>query len=100
MSYASMGAQTMVNLLRRGSILMITEGLDIFTVPVPRALVGKALAEVSLRHTLGCNVIAITAQGVTHINPDPHMPLPATADMILIGTTESERRFMQRYGRG
>jgi len=100
MSYASMGAYTMVNLLQRGNILMLTEGLDVFTVPMPRALVGRTLADVALRHTQGCNVIAITTQGITHINPDPHTPLPANAEMILIGTTEAERRFMQRYGRG
>jgi K+/H+ antiporter YhaU regulatory subunit KhtT len=32
------------------------------------------------------------------INPDPNTPLPARADLILIGTTEAEKRFLQRYG--
>jgi Trk K+ transport system NAD-binding subunit len=98
MSYASMGASTMVNLLRRGSILMVTEGLDVFKVPVPRALVGKTLANLDLRRLIGCNVIALTADGTMQINPDPSTPLPARADLILIGTTEAEKRFLQRYG--
>ena len=98
MSYASMGANTMVNLLRRGSILMVTEGLDVFKVSVPRALVGKTLANLDLRRLIGCNVIALTAEGTMQINPDPSTPLPAHADLILIGTTEAEKRFLQRYG--
>jgi voltage-gated potassium channel len=98
MSYASMGANTMVNLLRRGSILMVTEGLDVFKVPVPRALVGKTLTNLGLRRLIGCNVIALTAEGTMQINPDPSTPLPAHADLILIGTTEAEKRFLQRYG--
>jgi Trk K+ transport system NAD-binding subunit len=98
MSYASMGANTMVNLLRRGSILMVTEGLDVFKVPVPRALAGKTLTNLDLRRRIGCNVIALTAEGTMQINPDPSTPLPAHADLILIGTTEAEKRFLQRYG--
>jgi voltage-gated potassium channel len=98
MSYASMGANTMVNLLRRGSILMVTEGLDVFKVPVPRALAGKTLTNLDLRRLIGCNVIALTAEGTMQINPDPSTPLPAHADLILIGTTEAEKRFLQRYG--
>ncbi len=98
MSYASMGANTMVNLLRRGSILMVTEGLDVFKVPVPRALVGKTLTTLDLRRLIGCHVIALTAEGIMQINPDPSTPLPAHADLILIGTTEAEKRFLQRYG--
>jgi Trk K+ transport system NAD-binding subunit len=98
MSYASMGANTMVNLLRRGSILMVTEGLDVFKVPVPRALVGKTLTNLGLRRLIGCSVIALTAEGTMQINPDPSTPLPAHADLILIGTTEAEKRFLQRYG--
>lgn len=97
MSYASMGANTMVNRLRRGNILMVTEGLNVFKVPVPRSLAGKALTDIALRSLIGCNVIAITADGTMHINPEPSMPLPAAAEMILIGTTEAEKRFLQRY---
>lgn len=99
MSYASMGANTMVNLLRRGNILMLTEGLDVFTVPVPRSLVRRTLADIALPHRLGCNVIAIAVQDTMHINPDPTLPLPANADMIVIGTTEAEKRFLQYYGK-
>jgi hypothetical protein len=33
-----------------------------------------------------------------HINPAPNMPFPAKADLILIGTTEAEQGFLQRYG--
>ena len=98
MSYASMGANTMVNLLRRGSILMVTEGLDVFKVPIPRALVGKTLTNLNLRRRIGCHVIALTADGTMQINPDPRTPLPAHVDLILIGTTEAEKRFLQRYG--
>ena len=100
MSYASMGANTIVHLLRRGTILMVTEGLDVFQVPVPRAFVGRTLAELALRHRTGCHVIALAVAGTMQINPEPSTPLKSHDALILIGTTESERRFLQRYGAG
>ena len=30
-------------------------------------------------------------------NPDPLAPLPAKAEMVLIGTVEAERRFLEVY---
>jgi hypothetical protein len=32
-----------------------------------------------------------------HINPDPSTPLPAQAEMILIGTAEAEQHFLHQY---
>jgi voltage-gated potassium channel len=36
LSYASMGATTIYNLIKRGRVLTIAEGLDVFRLPVPR----------------------------------------------------------------
>jgi Trk K+ transport system NAD-binding subunit len=99
MSYASMGANTILNLLRRDSIVMVTEGLDIFKVPVPPKLVGKTLGETRIRPDTGCTVIAVDTDGTLAINPTSTWTLPAQAEMILIGTSEAEERFLQLYGK-
>lgn len=100
MSYASMGASTIVNLLRRGSTVMVTEGLDVFQVPVPRAFVGRTLLHLEAQQLGGCHVVALSTAGSMQVNPAPALPLPAEAALILIGTTEAEKAFLQRYGRG
>ena len=41
MSQDHMGANTIFNLLNRAEILMITEGLDIFSQKTPKSLVGE-----------------------------------------------------------
>jgi hypothetical protein len=33
------------------------------------------------------------------VNPDPHLPLAETAQMILIGSAADEARFFKRYVR-
>jgi voltage-gated potassium channel len=97
LSYASMGASTIMNLLNRDSILMVTEGLDVFEVEVPESLIGKSIAEAKIRQLTDCTVVALEQDGIMTVNPDPHLPLPAHAKMVLIGTVASENCFLKRF---
>ena len=97
MSYASMGANTIINLLKPDEVLMFEEGLNVFRAPVHPSLVGKSLAENQLRKQTGCSVIAINIQDKLHINPDPTIPIEENGEMILIGTADAERRFRENY---
>lgn len=36
----------------------------------------------------------------TEVVPDPSEVLPADAEIVLIGTAEAEKRFLELYGRG
>ncbi len=98
MSYASMGANTIINLLKRSDILMVAEGLDLIKVKVPKQLVGRTLSESSIRKETGCTVIAVNADDNMFINPEPGMVLPAGAEIILIGTVDAEDKFFEIYG--
>jgi voltage-gated potassium channel len=99
LSYASMGSNAMMNLLDRGSILMVAEGLDVFEVPTPPSLVGKTIAQADIRNQTGCTVVALGENGAVVVNPDPHLPLAETTQMILIGSAADEARFFKRYVR-
>jgi Trk K+ transport system NAD-binding subunit len=96
-SEASMGANAVFNLLHRSDVLLLAEGLDVFKVPVPASLAGKTLANSSLRKETGCSVIAIDTRNGAQVNPHPGATLPANGELILIGSVESERRFLDRY---
>ena len=97
LSYASMGANTIINILKPDEISMFTEGLNIFTRPMPRSLVGKNLVESELREKTGCSVIAKKVRGQLVVGPDPLSLLEGADDLILIGTTESEQRFLELF---
>ena len=98
MSYASMGANAIINLLRRGHALMVDAGLDVFRTRMPRSLVGKTIAESGIRRSTGCTVVALEEDGETAINPDPNSPLAADTEIILIGTAAGEKRFREEFG--
>ena len=98
MSYASMGANIIFNLLKRSDILMLAEGLNAFRIRTPEALAGKTLAETGVRRKTGCSVIALNEGKNFEVNPDPFRPLPADAEIVLIGSLEAEQKFFQLYG--
>ncbi|WP_028586901.1 potassium channel family protein [Desulfocurvus vexinensis] len=96
-SHASLVANTVVNLLSPGKVLMLTEGLNIFRMPLPPQLEGTTLMGSDIRAATGCSVVAVgSAQGL-EINPDPARVLAAGDELILIGTSASERRFLDRF---
>lgn len=97
MSYASMGANALFNLLQRSDLLMIAEGLDVFKVPVPAQLAGKTLAEADLRHKTGCSVIGIDSHEKTMTNPSPDSVLPGEGEIVLIGTPAGETQFLKLF---
>ncbi len=98
MSYASMGANTIFNLLKRSDIMMVAEGLDLLKVQVPSQLAGKTIAQSSIRQETGCTIIAIRENDALHINPEPNLVLPVQAEIILIGTVDAENKFFSLYG--
>ncbi len=98
LSYASMGASAVMNLLQRNRILTVAEGLDLFEVRMPEQLANKTVAECGIRESTGCSVVAIRTDGAIKVVADPLVVLPADAEILLIGTADAEDRFLELYG--
>lgn len=58
---------------------------------------GKSLAESRIRERTECSVVALEHEGSVSVDPPPDLALPAGAELILIGTTEGEQRFVQLF---
>ena len=104
MSYASMGADAIFNLLKRSDTQMVAESLSVFSedisvfrMKMPSALVGKTIANSAIRRNTGCTVIAVNDNHEMQLNPDPNKPLPKAAEVLLIGSSEGEKRFLDMY---
>ncbi|MDB4459164.1 NAD-binding protein, partial [bacterium] len=97
MSYASMGANIIFNLLKRSDILMLAEGLNVFRMSIPDRMKGKSLADSNVRAETGCNVIAIKRGDDVEVNPDPTEVLGEECEIIVIGSVEAEDRFLKGF---
>jgi len=98
MSHASIAANTIINILTPGRVLMLTEGLNIFRYRMPLYLVGENLLTSGIRESTGCSVIAVFRDGHQRINPDPSEALEADDELLMIGTAASEKAFAEKFG--
>ncbi len=96
-SYASMGASAVFNLFKQNDIVMIDEGLNVFSLKTPKKIQGKSLVECDIRNKTGCNVVAYQKNGKQIINPNPNDIIPENSELILIGQSEDEQRFISYY---
>ncbi|MGK0185858.1 MAG: voltage-gated potassium channel [Verrucomicrobiales bacterium] len=99
LSYASMGANTIFNVLRGSDNVLLAEGVNIFSVDMPQSLAGKTLAESAVRSRTGCSVIAVEVDGQRQINPSPDIILLEDGGLVLIGSLEAEREFFKAFSK-
>ena len=97
LSLASMGANAIFNLLRGRRVVLVAEGLEVFTVPVPVEFAGRTIRETQLRQQTGCNLLAIQDDGELVINPEPDRRLDRNDELVVMADTEAERKFFERY---
>ena len=97
MSFASMGANSIFNLLKKGNILMIAEGVDVFRVDVPKKLYGKTISQSTVREKSGCSIIAVASGDDIKINPEPSTLMEEGQSIILIGNVEAETKFFDQF---
>jgi Trk K+ transport system NAD-binding subunit len=97
LSYASMGSNRVLNILKPDEIMMLAEGLSVFKAPVPPLLTGKTLSGNNIRGKTGCNVVAIRSGKEMSINPAPDAVFKRGDELILIGTAEAEKLFIESF---
>ncbi len=97
MSYASMGANAIFNLLQRTELVMIAEGLNMVRMKTPPGMVGKTLMEMGVRRETGCTIVAYQSNGSTVVNPAPDCRLPKDSEIIVIGGVEAEQDFVRKF---
>ena len=98
LSLASMVSNSVINLLSPGKILMINEGLNIFRSTVNAHLAGKVLHGSGIRSETHCSVVALRdVNGEMKINPDPNHVFENNEELFIIGDSNSEKAFHERF---
>jgi len=97
MSYTSLGADSIYNILQRNKVLMFAEGLDIFQVKIPESLIGTPISGSGIREKTQCNILAIGVNGDFIPTPSPSYVLGKNQELILIGTLDSEKKFIETF---
>jgi len=97
MSYASMGSNSIFNILEGQEEVILAEGLNIFNHKVNKSLADKSLIESDIRKQTGCTVMAIKCESGLVVGPEPGRVLKMDDEIILIGQPEGENHFNELY---
>jgi Trk K+ transport system NAD-binding subunit len=100
LSYASMGANTIFNLLRGGDSVLLAEGISVFPARVSAKVAGRSLEQLRIRTLTGCTVVAVQSGEAREMNPSLDYVMPAGGRMLLVGTLEAEEKFLETFGDG
>ncbi len=95
MSYASLGAGTIYQLLKPHGISLFTEGLTVLSRVAGPRFAGKTIMNSGIREKTGCSIIAINRHREMLVSPPPDIVLEARDELIVIGTVESGKRFLE-----
>ncbi len=99
LSLASMMSSSIINLLAPGKVFMLNEGLKLFRSKVSKKLHGVQLMSSGIRSLTYCSVAALRDKdGHMHINPSPEHILNQGEEMYLIGDSQAEQSFYEKFG--
>ena len=94
MSYASLAAGTIFQLLRPSEVSLFTEGLIVFNRKAGTYFHGRSIMESGVRDKTGCSIVALRRDDKLQVNPEPDVVLNGDDELIFIGTAENEELFI------
>jgi Trk K+ transport system NAD-binding subunit len=97
LSYAPLGAESVISLIEGREPVIMGEGVEFFTVNLPASLAGQTLAESGIGASTGLAVLAVRTGGETIANPSASTTLPKNSRLNVLGTPEQLRNFTNMF---
>ena len=100
LSYTTLGVEAVMSLLRGYELVILGEGVELFSITVPRSLSGKRLADSAIGSGTGLSVVALDRGGtlVTRLTGDTI--LETGAGLVMLGSVEQRRKFAELFEKG
>lgn len=94
MSYTSLAAGVIFQLLKPDDFSLYAEGLAVFHRPAGRRFSGKTIIESTIREQTGFSVIAIRRHERLTVSPAPDLQLEEEDEIYVIGNAENAALFL------
>ena len=100
LSYTTLGIEAVMSLLRGHPPVLLGEGVELFSVPVPSSLAGRQLRESGIGSRTGLSVVALQhgEQLTAPLTSDTR--LPAGAELVMLGGDGQRAAFADAFGEG
>jgi Trk K+ transport system NAD-binding subunit len=97
LSYATLGVDAVSSAIQNRRLVVLGEGVDLFTREVPASLRGTTLAESRIGERTGLNVVALEYNDTFETDLTGETTLPEDAHLLLIGSDEQVESFVAAY---
>ena len=86
-----------MSLLRGDELVVLGEGVELFSVPVPAALKGRMLLDSGIGSKTGMSVVALDRNGTLDTRLTNKTALDAGATLVMLGSLEQRRIFAELF---
>lgn len=98
LSYDSLGIAALRSILKGRDLIVMGEGVDLFTVRVPERFAGQTIAGTGIGAKTGLIIIALQKGEDAITNPSAHTVIPHGAELVMIGDAEQRRALREMMG--
>ncbi len=99
LSYSTLGVDVLTSILKQKELVVLGEGVDLFTRSVPSSLAGRTLAESEIGARTGLNVVALKNGETIRTDLPPDTPLPDGCELVMVGSDDQVDAFVDAYER-
>jgi Trk K+ transport system NAD-binding subunit len=99
LSYTTLGIEAVTSLLRGHPPVLLGEGVELFSVPVPGKLAGQMLKDSGIGSSTGLSVVAMEVDGELVAPLTSETCLSLGAQLLILGSHEQRTAFDQTFGR-
>jgi Trk K+ transport system NAD-binding subunit len=97
LSYTTLGVESILSLLRGYELVVLGEGVELFSIAVPPALSGRRLADSGIGSSTGMSVVALDRGGTLITRLTGETPLEAGSVLLMLGSLEQRRKFAELF---
>lgn len=100
LSYTSLGIEAVLSILRGHDLVLLGEGVELFSIPVPPSLADRPLRESGIGSKTGLSVVALEREGTLVTQLTVETVLASGAELITLGSLEQRRAFAEAFEDG
>jgi Trk K+ transport system NAD-binding subunit len=98
LSYTTLGVEAVMSILRGSPPVLLGEGVELFTIPVPASLAGRSLRDSGIGSRTGLSVMALQHGEELQAPLTSETALPAGAELITLGSDAQRAAFTEAFG--
>lgn len=93
----TLGVDAVMSLLAGREFFVLGEGVDLFARDVPESMVGSTIPQSEIGALTGLTVVAIRDDGETLTRFPPNLELKTGMELLVVGSDEQLRAFIDRF---